>query len=80
MPFNCEFSTAFSTAFAICPTTSVPPSVGRGGGGRDASNPLVRPLYDHLIDLRQGDTADAIASVREIRERVERTTRQLVEV
>lgn len=55
------------------PALAVPTQV-LGGKG-----PLLRPDYDHLAALRSGHTGDTLRAVRELRESIERTTRQLVE-
>lgn len=42
--------------------------------------PVLRPTYDHLLELRAGETGATIRTIRTIRERGERSTRQEVPV
>ena len=52
------------------PPASVPAQTPGGKG------PLLRPAYDHLADLRMGETGDTLRTVRELQRSIDETARQ----
>lgn len=64
--FSCRFSPRFAHTHP-CPVT---------GGGK---GPLLRPVYDHLADLRAGETGDVLRQVRALVDSIEETARQELE-
>lgn len=64
--FSCRFSSRFAHTHP-CPIS---------GGGK---GPLLRPTFDHLADLRTGETGDVLRQVCALMESIDNTTRQRLE-
>jgi hypothetical protein len=69
MPFSCEFSSAFSDAFAICQAAQALDVPRQTYGGKGAM--LMRPEYDPIATNRPN--ADGLIYLREIDVSVRRT-------
>lgn len=80
MPFTCAFSSAYSTAFAICDPGGVV-DVPRQVFGAYGST--LRPDFDHLADVRHNDnqlsTLQELLDTNKTLRRVTRNERELIE-
>lgn len=73
MAFTNAFSNGFSNGFAIAPSGPPPPDVPRQVSG--GKGPVMRPVFDHILDARPGAVAQQIREIRSIDETLRKVTR-----